>query len=236
LNARVVINKRTYEDFEEQYRSVGASRELLNRIVTIENGVAIPASCEKNRTYEELKVLYVGRGSEEKRVHLIGRAASSCYQRGVSVSFTFVGDVLAAIKPEDRPYCVFYPETADTIALGRFYSEADVVVLTSSREGFPLVIMEAMAHGTVPVCTPVGGIPYHIKHGVNGMITIDGAEDSVTGSLVEILEALHNDRVLLEELSKNAREYALRHFDAKRFNNAYRLLLMGESAFSDGTV
>ncbi|TAL99283.1 MAG: glycosyltransferase family 4 protein [Rhodanobacter sp.] len=43
--------------------------------------------------------------------------------------------------------------------LCKYYNAADVLVLASSREGMPNVVLEALACGTSVVATPVGGTP-----------------------------------------------------------------------------
>jgi len=42
--------------------------------------------------------------------------------------------------------------------------------LPSLRETFPLVIMEAWAREKPVITTPVGDIPYRVKHGENGIL------------------------------------------------------------------
>jgi glycosyltransferase involved in cell wall biosynthesis len=55
-----------------------------------------------------------------------------------------------------------------------FLSQAQLFVLASRREGFPLVVTEAAAAKVPVVCTKAGGIPELITDGVTGrLVTID---------------------------------------------------------------
>jgi glycosyltransferase involved in cell wall biosynthesis len=227
IDTRVVINRQTRQDLEEQYAANDVNPEFIERVVLIENKVPIPDSYPQKRDDDQLKVLYVGRGAAEKRVHLVGKAATRCHESGIPAEFTLVGDVVGAIDVDDRKNCVFAGEIAELTQLEQLYDEADILVLTSSREGFPLVIMEGMAHGVVPAATGVGGIPFHVKHRVNGMIIRDDDENGVVCSLVEILQELASDRPLLRCLSRTAYEYAREHFGPATFCEAYRQLILG---------
>ena len=46
----------------------------------------------------------------------------------------------------------------------------DVFVLTSKHEGLPISLLEAMALGTVPICTRVGGMQEIIENSKNGFL------------------------------------------------------------------
>jgi len=117
-------------------------------------------------------------------------------------------------------------EITDPFLLAKMYREADLLVITSEREGFPLVIMEAMAQGVVPVSTDVGGISRHVRHGDNGMLIENGPEERIVAELVRSIELLSSDRELLKKLSHNAFEYARATFDTETFCNTYRKLLV----------
>jgi len=64
--------------------------------------------------------------------------------------------------------------------LPTYYSAADILILASSREGWPNVLLEAMACGTPVLATDVGGIPEVITEPTVGRMT---ADRSVTGFL-----------------------------------------------------
>ena len=61
-------------------------------------------------------------------------------------------------------------------------------MITSFREGFPMVIPEAMAQGAIPISTNVGGINEHITNFENGVL-IDNSvnEDEIINQFVDII-------------------------------------------------
>lgn len=65
--------------------------------------------------------------------------------------------------------------------------EADVFCLPSRREGWPLVILEAMAAGLPIVGSDIGGIREIVHTGDLGILTPPGDEDTLARALVEAL-------------------------------------------------
>ena len=51
-----------------------------------------------------------------------------------------------------------------------FFCQADMFVLPSYTEAFPLTILEAMQHGLPVVATNVGGVSIAVEQGVNGLL------------------------------------------------------------------
>lgn len=230
IDTRVVINEKTIDDFKAQYSANGLDISLSDRVMLIENRMIIPEKYPDKKISPSLKIIYVGRGSEEKRVHLFGRVATLCKQHNLPTEFILIGDVAAALDIDDLKNCNVMGVITDTLQLNKIYAEADLLLLLSSREGFPLVIMEAMAHGVVPVCTNVGGIQVHVKHQVNGMLVANNDEGAIVANVFEIIENMHHNRALLQQLSRSSYDYAKQNFSSPRFCKAYRKLILGDQA------
>jgi len=227
LQQRVTISRGVQDELVAWYRSQGVDPRLEQRIKVIPNQVEIPQAVDKPVVDGVLRLLYVGRGGDEKRVHLIGRAARSCTEQGLAVEVTLVGDLDDTIIAEDRACCRVTGLVSDGDQLSRLYQQADLLLITSSREGFPLTVMEGMAHGCVPVCTAVGGIPEHIIHRENGWLLPADDDDAVVDALVQAVQTLSADRSLLQQLSTAARQYAETRFSGERFCEQYRDLIKG---------
>ena len=105
-------------------------------------------------------------GDGEKRAALEARAASA----GIGGRMRFLG----AVPHEDLPW---------------IYNAADVLALASSREGWPNVLLEAMACGTPCVATPVWGSGEVICAPEAGKLALDRSAGAVAMSLKDILAA-----------------------------------------------
>jgi glycosyltransferase involved in cell wall biosynthesis len=79
-------------------------------------------------------------------------------------------------------------------------SIADLLVLTSSREGLPMNILEAMAAGVVVLATRVGGIPELLQDEVNGFLVEYGDVEGLKNKLEAVLS--RSDLVRVRESAK----------------------------------
>ena len=81
---------------------------------------------------------------------------------------------------------------------------ADIFVLTSSWEGLPLSILEAMVHGLPIIALDVGGVSEIVRDRDNGFLVRD--------NLREALITLLTDRSLRMEMGKRSREIYEKEF------------------------
>ena len=73
--------------------------------------------------------------------------------------------------------------------LPEVYGRADALILASAREGWPNVLLEAMACGTPVVATRVGGIPEIVKAEAAGVLVEDRSPDAIASAVEGLLAA-----------------------------------------------
>ncbi len=94
----------------------------------------------------------------------------------------------------------------------RVYAAADVVVSTSSEEGCPNAVLEAMAMERAVVATNVGGTRELIQHGRDGVLVSAGDVEGLADSVITLLRSTPRRRAL----GSAARTTVLRRFALDR--------------------
>jgi glycosyltransferase involved in cell wall biosynthesis len=162
--------------------------EVAPRSRTIHYGVPTPAALPERDpalSAQPLRIVYAGRFVEEqKRVSDLAKVAHALAGRGIPVSWTLIGDgpeaaaLRAAFGGLPAGSTVEFTGRLAADSVLERYGSSDVLILTSSYEGLPLSLLEAMAHGAMPVVTAVdSGIPEVLRDGENGFVVPIGGRD-----------------------------------------------------------
>ena len=222
----VMISRNRINDHLELYQRFGIPESFRQKIKYIINGIPLPENIPvKTFPGANMNLLYAGRDTKEKRVHLVREIGKACVQKGLPFSITYMGDVSGVIPDQGKEKARFYGNVSDTALINNIYREADVLLITSSEEGFPMVVMEAMARGCIILATPVGDIPVHVQQGINGFLFSQiKDEQKIIEEAVIMVQKLLSDPSLCSTISANNIKYAKEHFGLAIFEKNYQQL------------
>jgi len=101
------------------------------------------------------------------------------------------------------------------------FGEADVFAFPSLSEGFPIVILEAMASGLPIVCTPVGALPEVLTEGLHCRFVPFGDPARLAEVLSDLLS--HAGRYARQRMAAENRRAVEERFNLETFAAAVRL-------------
>ncbi|MFA5283688.1 MAG: glycosyltransferase [Bacilli bacterium] len=100
--------------------------------------------------------------------------------------------------------------------VGELYQNSKCFVLFSSREGAPIVILEAMSYGLPIIASDVNGVSDFVKEGVNGYLF--KCKDLYAAS--NFMEKIIHDESISNRLSLNSLDL-IKNFSAERMAQQY---------------
>lgn len=233
LDRIIAISRNIYQEIIEHNFS-------KHTIINIPNSVDVtifqPSKNHENSKMEQ--IIFVGRLEAEKGLEYLIEAMKIVKTRREGAKLFIVGDGQLRTNLEqlrqklELMNDVTFVGTANTVL--PYYQEADVFVLPSLSEGFPLSLLEAMAcklpviatavSGSREIMDPhdeVGSIPtsqYHI--GAHGILINPKDIEGLTRALLRSLK----DRELSEHLGRAAQQYVKRTFSLDAVVDKYRAL------------
>jgi glycosyltransferase involved in cell wall biosynthesis len=222
VHAFVAVSETTAEQAREQRDA--------RKVVVIPNGIRLdryaPDVMARAEAREELGlgdawvVGTVGRIDDNKNQAMLVRALAPVLGKTHRLVIIGDGPARAAVEAE----VARLPDPASVILTGRrmdvprLVHAFDVFALSSSTEGLPLVVPEAMAAGLPIITTAVGGLPGVVDDTTGILVPVDQA------AMAAALGKLSGDRALAKRLGTRAREVALERYSSDRMVEAYLAL------------
>jgi len=149
------------------------------------------------------KILYVGRISKEKDLHVLARAFRSLTQTLGDVELMLVGDgpYLEELKELLAGMPCIFTGYRDGEELATIYASCDLFAFPSATDTFGNVVLEAQASGLPVIVTDSGGPQENmIPHKTGRVVQVGDSE-----ALLQALKFLLADRAKLKEMGKAAR-------------------------------
>jgi len=158
--------------FSKRSDTIGFVGRFTRRKGILELLEAIPLVLRKNNS---IKFVLIGKGLFDQEIR------QTINDLDLAVNVDFVGQV----RNEDLP---------------NYYNQFKLLVIPSTSEGLPNVMLEAMSCHTPVLATPVGVIPDVISEGETGFLLANNSPEEIARRVIELFD--HQDK--LEQVTTKA--------------------------------
>lgn len=216
----VCISKQILKDFVTQFPKLN--------FYHIDNGVAPLMLSEKfddvQNEIDQIKtqkrsilLIAIGNYSDFKRFDLLVEVVNSCTKNRNDLHLIILGEDTSEGKINYNKVMNLMGENVHLLGLksniADYLQLSDAFIMSSSMEGMPLVLIEAMSLGKPIISTPAGGIVDMVTNGNNGFLAKDLSKEALIEALNEYLNC---DNRQIEKISKNNRG---------KFNSSYSIAI-----------
>ena len=237
VRSRAVTAVAVCDEVQKTLLGLGFPR---SRLVRIYNGIDVSAfnAVRRAGVREELgwpagtKVVgMVANVRVSKGYEYFVRAARRTIDADPTVRFIAAGDVDPVLgEPILRlvrdlglqDHCRFLGFRSDIPELMR---DLDVFVLSSTSEGFPLVLLEAMAAGTAVVATRCGGPEELVEHGTNGFLVAPADPVDLSDHILRLLADEGRARAFRVKARETAQRFTVEAM-VRSYQDLYRRILV----------
>tara|TARA_B110000003_G_scaffold256930_1_gene274842 strand:+ start:28629 stop:29753 length:1125 start_codon:yes stop_codon:yes gene_type:complete len=223
----ILLNKLFFDGFLGVSNAVSLSYEKhlrIKKIDTIENIIPIDSIIANINPTMHLpneegffKIIMAGRLVHEKGYQYMLEALKILKTSNLKFHLKIFGDgvlrsyLLEEIKQKDLAKEITISPTVNHNNLFREIYRADIFVMSSVSEGFPMAPAEAMVLGVPVIATSVGGIPELIEDGVSGVLV----PPKNAKMLAEAIKTVLLDKNLRDSLSVNGQKRINENFSPK---------------------
>jgi glycosyltransferase involved in cell wall biosynthesis len=204
-------------NFKRALIDLGINDEkIIISSIMIETNQYIPNRKDFNKPFT---VLFCSRLIKEKGPFELLEAIPQVIKKYPETKFIFIGDGKCSLDLRNKAKKmsindnVFFTGSKYNEEKIELFKKSHIFVLPSYSEGFPTVVLEAMAAGLPLIITPVGGLVDTMEDGRQGLIISTKIPDSK--EIAEKIIYLIENPYLLKKISENNIREAKEKYDVK---------------------
>ena len=151
-------------------------------------------------------IVNIARVCPQKNQLILAKAVEELNQRGKHIELAIIGRI------DDSPYSKELRafKSAHIHLLGTrinprdYIKVADAFYLSSLYEGMPITLIECFSVGTIPICTPVGGIKNMIEDSKNGILSTGVSQQEMEEALMRFIDMPNEEKKMMKLNSFNS--------------------------------
>jgi glycosyltransferase involved in cell wall biosynthesis len=181
---------------------------------------------------EQKRFLYVGSISRMKNLFLLIKSLNSIKNQikdfklnvaGQSIDKNYFSEINSFIKKNKLQKNINFLGLIDKKEKFKEFSKMDFLIIPSLNEHAPMVISEAFASGKTVIASNVGGIPFMVNDGKNGLLFDPMKEKDLSEKILYLINNYNQKK----QMQINAKKYA------KKFNSQSSVIRKYKSAFKE---
>lgn len=227
-SAAVTVVSRTMREVLQQIKVSDSQINVIPMGVDLRSCFVPPAQRSASGA-----LLFVGRLVEKKGLKYLVEALPLILRKHPNVTLRIVGDgqekerILECISEFGIGGHVEFLGSVANRTLTEIYQTSDVVIFPSvvasdgDREGFGLVLVEALGCACATVVTDLPAMQDIIQNGISALVV----PQKDARSLAEKINILIEDDSLRQSLGQRGRQYVLKKFDWEIITNQYKELI-----------
>jgi colanic acid/amylovoran biosynthesis glycosyltransferase len=200
-------------------------------------GVLAPERCTIY-PHDRFQVAFIGRVEEyQKRISLVLESLIKACVKNPRISATIIGggasleDCRQKVEDSSLEGAIHFTGRVDASRVTDMLPEFQAIVLMSDFEGLPVALLEAMAHGVVPVARLIpSGIPDVVLHEQTGLLVSDEPSEAA-----EAILRLASDSQLWHQCSHGCQEMIKRKYLLSQTTSLWRDLINSLATQSTST-
>jgi sugar transferase (PEP-CTERM/EpsH1 system associated) len=198
----------------------------VDRMITLPNGIDVKceSAARPHKGSNETRFVAVGRLAQVKNFPLMIRAFAAARSPALPMHLKIVGDGPERAVLEDLVQSLSLTEHVEFLGfrsdVEALLQDTDALLLSSSSEGIPMSILEAMSCARAVVSTDVGGVATLVEHGVTGLLAPSGDVEAFARALT----AIASDRAAACEMGRAGRARVQQNFSIDAMVRGYERL------------
>lgn len=194
----------------------------------IPNIIEFDDACFRQREVIQPHFICVRAHEELYNIPCVLRAFQKVQQKFPEAELTLVGagsqhEQLKQMAQELHLHDVTFTGRVENRAIYHYLDQADVFVSAPKVDNMPVSVIEAMNAGLLVISSRVGGVPYMVDEGKNGLLFTSDHDEELAEKMLWALEHQEKTKTIIENAHQLVKQYQWENIKQKLYS-AYGFL------------